>query len=63
MKKPILFLLVICIFPGNPVNAQVGKLTNKVSKSVTNAVTGKPDSGAKTDRQEPEPKCACEHPE
>jgi hypothetical protein len=63
MKKLILFLLAICIFFGNPVNAQVGKLINKVSKSVTNDVTGKPDSGAKTNKQEPEPKCACEQPE
>ena len=63
MKKPILFLLVICIFSGNPVNAQVNKLTNKVSKPVTNAVTGKSGSDALTNKQEPEPKCACEHPE
>lgn len=63
MKKSILFLLVICIFFGNPVNAQVGKLINKASKSVTNDVTGKPESGAKTAKQEPEPKCACDQPE
>lgn len=63
MKKSILFLLPICIFTGNPVNAQVGKVINKVSKSVTNDVTGKPDSGAKSTKQEPEPKCACEQPE
>jgi hypothetical protein len=63
MKKSILFLVVICIFFGNPVNAQVGKLINKASKSVTNDVTGKPESGAKTAKQEPEPKCACDQPE
>ena len=63
MKKSILFLLVICIFFGNPVNAQVGRLLNKVSKSVTNDAIGKPESDSKTAKQQPEPKCACEQPE
>jgi hypothetical protein len=63
MKKSILILLPICVLFGNPVNAQVGRLLNKVTKSVTNDVTGKPDSGSKTAKQEPEPKCACEQPE
>lgn len=55
MKKSILFLLAICIFSGIPVNAQVSRLLNKVSNSVTNQVTGS--------NQEPEPKCACDQPE
>ena len=63
MKKSILSLLAISLFLGIPVNAQVGRLLNKVSKSVTNQVTGKSDSGSKTTNQEPEPKCACEEPE
>lgn len=63
MKKLILFLIVVCIFSGNPLNAQVGRLLNKVSKSVTNDVNGKPATGSNNAKQEPEPKCACEQPE
>ena len=63
MKKSILFILATCIFFISPATAQGGKLLNKVSKSVTNIVSGKPDSGAKTSKQEPEPKCACEQPD
>ncbi len=63
MKKSILFLLVICIIYVNPAGAQVNRLLNKVSKSVTNSATGKPESGSKTEKQEPEPKCACDQPE
>jgi hypothetical protein len=63
MKKSILFLLALFIFLGNPVNAQVGRLLNKVSKSVTNQVSGKPETASKTANQEPEPKCACENAE
>lgn len=63
MKKPILFLLLICIFFGNPINAQVNRLLNKVSKSVTNDANGKTDSGSKPKNEQPEPKCACEQAE
>jgi hypothetical protein len=63
MKKFILFLLTICLLPGNPVNAQVGKLLNKVKASVTNEVAGKPGKSANNKKEEPEPKCACEQPE
>jgi len=63
MKKFILFLLAICIFSGNPVKAQLGRLLNKVSNSVTNEVNGKPASGSKSTKQQPEPKCACEQAE
>jgi hypothetical protein len=63
MKKSILFFLAFCIFVGNPVNAQVSRLVNKVKNSVTNDVTGKPESGTKNANQEPEPKCACEQPQ
>jgi hypothetical protein len=63
MKKSIMFLLTICIIYGKPVNAQVSRLLNKVSKSVTNTVNGKSDSDSKSVKEEPEPKCACELPE
>jgi hypothetical protein len=63
MKKSILFLLAICIFFGNPVNAQVGRLFNKVTKSVTNDPAGNSKASSNTAKQEPEPICACEHPE
>ena len=57
MKKSILFILAICIFLGNPVNAQVNRLLNKVTKSVIEPTS------AKSPNQEPEPKCACEKPD
>ncbi len=63
MKKPILFLLAIFIFFGNPVNAQAGRLLKKVTKSVSNSITGTPDSDSKASKEEPEPKCACDQPE
>jgi hypothetical protein len=63
MKKIILILLATCIFSGNPVNSQVNRLLNKVSKSVTNDPARKPDAGSSNAKQEPEPKCACDQPE
>ena len=63
MNKSILVFVAICIFFGNPLNAQVSRLLNKVSKSVTNEVNGKPATGSNNAKQEPEPKCACEQPE
>jgi hypothetical protein len=63
MKKSILLLLSICIFFGNPVNAQLGRVLNKVSNSVANNVNGKSESDSKNAKQEPEPKCACDQPE
>jgi hypothetical protein len=63
MKKSILFLLALFIFWGTPVNAQVSRLLNKVSKSVTNPVSGKSETGTKASNQEPEPKCACDNAE
>jgi hypothetical protein len=63
MKKSILFLLAVCIISGNPVKAQLGRLLNKVSNSVANEVNGKPASGSKSTKQQPEPKCACEQAE
>jgi hypothetical protein len=63
MKKSILYILIIFIFSGSPVNAQFSKLLNKVSKSVTNEITGNTDQSSKNTKQEPEPKCACENPE
>jgi hypothetical protein len=60
MKKSITCILTICIFIGNPLNAQFGKFINKVSKSVANEFTEKP--GSKPVDPGPEPKCACEAP-
>jgi hypothetical protein len=62
MKKTIL-LISICIFLGNPVNAQVNRLFNKVTKSVADKIDGKPAESTKNTNKEPEPKCACEKPE
>jgi hypothetical protein len=59
MKKPILLLLAICLFFFNPVNAQISRFVNKV----TNDVLGKPETASNTQKQQPEPKCACEQPE
>ncbi|MGC1390075.1 MAG: hypothetical protein WA816_03485 [Bacteroidales bacterium] len=59
MKKSILFSLAICILFLNPVNAQVGRLLNKV----TDKALGKPKESSGTAKQQPEPKCACEQPE
>lgn len=63
MKKNLLFLIAICIFLGNPVNGQVNRLLNKVSKSVADKIDGKPAESSKNTNKEPEPKCACEKPE
>ena len=63
MKKNFLFLLALCIFFGNPVNAQVSRLLNKVTKSVADKIDGKPAESTKNTNKEPEPKCACERPE
>ena len=63
MKKNILFLIALCIFLGNPVNAQVNRLLNKVTKSVSDKIDGKPAESTENTNREPEPKCACEKPE
>jgi hypothetical protein len=63
MKKLTLILLVFCIFTLNPLNGQVSRLLNKVSKSVTNDDVGKPEQESKSSKVEPEPKCACELPD
>jgi len=59
MKKPILLLLAICLLFGNPVHAQISRYVNKV----TNDILGKPETTSNTQKQQPEPKCACEQPE
>jgi hypothetical protein len=59
MKKTDLFLLAICILFLNPVNAQVGRLLNKV----TDKAIGKPKESSGIAKQQPEPKCACEQPD
>lgn len=63
MKKLVLLLLSICIICGSPLNAQVGRFLNKVSKSVANDVMGKPEGNSNAKNTEPEPKCACEKPD
>jgi len=63
MKKYLLFLVAICIFLGNPLNAQINRLMNKVTKSVADKIDGKPSESTKETNKEPEPKCACEKPE
>jgi hypothetical protein len=63
MKKLFIFSMSVCLILGNPLNAQVGRLLNKVSKSVTDEVNGKPANSSNNTKQEPEPKCACEQPE
>jgi hypothetical protein len=60
MRKSIILLFVIGIFVGSPINAQFGKLLNKVSKSVANEITGKTDDSQKPANNQPEPKCACD---
>jgi hypothetical protein len=63
MKTNVLFLIAICILLGNPGNAQVNRLLNKVTKSVANKIDVKPSESTKNTNNEPEPKCACEKPE
>lgn len=63
MKKNVLFLIAFCIFLGNPAKAQVNRLLNKVTKSVSDKIDGKPAESTKDTNREPEPKCACEKPE
>jgi hypothetical protein len=56
MKKSLLFLLAICLYIGNPVNAQLNRVVNKV----TNDVLGKPQETQAKKSEQPEPKCACD---
>jgi hypothetical protein len=63
MKKSILFLISICLIFGNPSNAQVNRLINKVTKSVSGEKSPKPEATAKSTNNDPEPKCACKQPE
>ncbi len=62
MKKSILFLLAICLVSGNPIEAQMNRLLNKVAKSVTGD-TKKPGENSQSENKDPEPKSACEDPE
>jgi|WetSurMetagenome_2_1015567.scaffolds.fasta_scaffold01434_10 hypothetical protein len=58
MKKSILFLTAFCLITCNTVNGQSG-LLNKVTKSVTNTVKGKPqESSNNKNADQPEPACA-----
>ena len=58
MSKLFPYLLAICLFFGNPANAQLNRFVNKV----TNDVLGKPETASNTQKQQPEPKCACDQP-
>jgi hypothetical protein len=60
MKKILLFSVSLFLIISSTANAQFGKLVNKVAKSVTNEITGKPASN-KTPA--PEPDCACDDSE
>ena len=64
MKKSFLFLLAMCIVTGNPLEAQINRLLNKVTKSVV-ADSKIPASSSQSENanKEPEPKSACENPE
>lgn len=59
MKKSILYLLAVCLTFCNPVSAQISKYVNKV----TNDVLGKSEKSSNTQKQQPEPKCACDQPD
>jgi hypothetical protein len=63
MKKSILFLFAVCLVIGNPLDAQINRLLNKVTKSVT--ADKKPATSAQSENtsKEPEPKSACDNPE
>lgn len=63
MKKSIILILTICISIGNPLHAQFGKFINKVSKSVANEFTDKPENNSNSGNPGPEPKCACTTPD
>jgi hypothetical protein len=63
MKKSILFLLAICIVIGNPLDAQINRLLNKVTKSVTADKKPVGNSQSENVSKEPEPKSACDNPE
>lgn len=62
MKKSILFLLALCI-TGNPLDAQINRLLNKVTKSVTAEKKPAGSSVSENANKDPEPKSACENPE
>jgi hypothetical protein len=63
MKKSILFLLAICILAVNPVDAQINRLLNKVTKSVTADKKPAESSQSANANTDPEPKSACDNPE
>jgi hypothetical protein len=63
MKKSILILLALCIISGNPLDAQINRLLNKVSKSVTAEKKPVGSSVSENANKDPEPKSACENPE
>jgi hypothetical protein len=60
MKKSTLMFLAICFFAGSTLNAQVGGLLKKVTKSVSNELLGKPEETQNNNSNQPEPSCACE---
>jgi hypothetical protein len=57
MKKFALFFLAICLIIGSPAAGQKSGLLNKVTRSVSKEVLGKPDVADKA-KTEPEPSCA-----
>jgi len=61
MKRSLLFLLAIALIAGIPLNAQ--GLLKKVSKSMTDELLGKTDTGSNKKSNQPEPACACDKAE
>jgi hypothetical protein len=61
MKRSLLFLLAIALISGLPLNSQ--GLLKKVSKSMTDELLGKTNTGSSKKSNQPEPACACDKAE
>jgi len=61
MKKYFLFLVALCLISPNHVNAQLGGLLKKATKSVSNEILGTSEDSPKN--SEPEPDCASDQAE
>ena len=60
MKKSILISLTLCFLIGTTLNAQKSGFLKKVTNSVTNELTGKPEESLNKKSIQPEPSCACD---
>ena len=61
MKKYLLFFVAICLICPNQVNAQLGGILKKATKSVSNEILGTSEDSPKN--SEPEPGCASDQAE